>query len=70
MEKLRQTLKPVYKEFTQLYAPEKSIGVDLQQLPYEKLRYLLLLSLFPSGYEIFPNRLVRAVAGYFYYRIL
>ncbi|OAD54554.1 EF-hand domain-containing family member C2 [Eufriesea mexicana] len=42
MEKLRQTLEPVYKEFIQLYAPAKSIGVDLQELPYEKLRESIL----------------------------
>lgn len=39
VEKLRQTLKPVYKEFLQLCAPAQSIDGDLRVLPYEKLRY-------------------------------
>ncbi|XP_060830644.1 EF-hand domain-containing family member C2-like isoform X1 [Bombus pascuorum] len=41
VEKLRQTLKPVYKEFLQLCAPAQSIDGDLRVLPYEKLREIL-----------------------------
>ncbi|XP_068987000.1 EF-hand domain-containing family member C2-like isoform X1 [Bombus flavifrons] len=41
VEKLRQTLKPVYKEFLQLCEPAQSIDGDLRVLPYEKLREIL-----------------------------
>ncbi|KAK9294825.1 hypothetical protein QLX08_010689 [Tetragonisca angustula] len=41
VEKLRRALKPVYKEFVQLCTSAKSIGDDLQVLPYEKLREIL-----------------------------
>ncbi|CAK9822215.1 EF-hand domain-containing family member C2 [Anthophora retusa] len=41
VEKLREILKPVYKEFIQLYAPAKSIDEDLPILQYEKLREAL-----------------------------
>ncbi|XP_076482302.1 EF-hand domain-containing family member C2 isoform X2 [Bombus vancouverensis nearcticus] len=37
VEKLRQTLKPVYKEFLQLCEPAQSIDGDVRVLPYEKL---------------------------------
>ncbi|XP_050598215.1 EF-hand domain-containing family member C2-like isoform X2 [Bombus affinis] len=41
VEKLRQTLKPVYKEFLQLCEPAQSIDGDVRVLPYEKLREIL-----------------------------
>ncbi|XP_033360421.1 EF-hand domain-containing family member C2-like isoform X1 [Bombus vosnesenskii] len=41
VEKLRQTLKPVYKEFLQLCEPAQSIDGDVRVLPYEKLREVL-----------------------------
>ncbi|XP_054011468.1 EF-hand domain-containing family member C2-like isoform X1 [Hylaeus anthracinus] len=39
--KLREILKPVYKEFIQHYTPVKSIDEDLSILSYEKLRDML-----------------------------
>ena len=41
VEKLRQTLKPVYKEFLQLCEPAQSIDGDVRVLPYEKLREIV-----------------------------
>jgi len=38
MEKLRESLQPVYKEFIQLYAPFKDTKDDIQILEYEKLK--------------------------------
>lgn len=40
MEKLRESLQPVYKEFTQLYAPSKDAKDDTRILEYEKLKYV------------------------------
>lgn len=37
MEKLRESLQPVYKEFIQLYAPPKD---DARILEYEKLKFV------------------------------
>ncbi|XP_046141225.1 EF-hand domain-containing family member C2-like [Osmia bicornis bicornis] len=41
MAKLRQILKPVYKEFIQLYTPPKSCNGDYQVLSYEDFRNAL-----------------------------
>ncbi|XP_006618660.1 EF-hand domain-containing family member C2-like [Apis dorsata] len=41
LEKIREALKPVYKEFIQLYTTKKLNDED-QILPYEKLREILL----------------------------
>ncbi|XP_017882993.1 EF-hand domain-containing family member C2-like [Ceratina calcarata] len=40
MDKLREILKPVYKELVSLYAPPKSDGDD-QILPYEKFKEMI-----------------------------
>lgn len=40
MEKLRESLQPVYKEFIQLYTPPKDTKDDSRILEYEKLRYM------------------------------
>lgn len=39
MEKLRESLRPVYKEFIQLYGPTKDTK-DTRILEYEKLKYV------------------------------
>lgn len=39
LEKIQAALKPVYKEFIQLYTTEKLNEDEDQILPYEKLRY-------------------------------
>ncbi|KAL6255776.1 hypothetical protein P5V15_013019 [Pogonomyrmex californicus] len=41
MEKLRESLQPVYKEFIQLYAPPESTKDNIRVLGYEKLREAL-----------------------------
>ncbi|XP_018364525.1 PREDICTED: EF-hand domain-containing family member C2-like [Trachymyrmex cornetzi] len=41
MEKLRESLHPVYKEFIQLYAPPKETKDDTRSLEYEKLKEAL-----------------------------
>jgi len=38
MEKLRESLQPVYKEFIQLYTPSKDPKEDTRILEYEKLK--------------------------------
>lgn len=44
LEKVRAALKPVYKEFIQLYPTEKLNDED-RIMPYEKLKYFISLEL-------------------------
>lgn len=40
MEKLRESLQPVYKEFMQLYGPSKGAENDTRILEYAKLKFV------------------------------
>lgn len=51
MEKLRENLQPVYKEFIQLYAPPKDIKDDTRSLEYDKLKWVWNIYIFPSAWS-------------------
>lgn len=52
LEKLREGLQPVYKEFIQIYAP-KDTKDDIRILEYEKLKYVYksILFIFIFAYD-------------------
>jgi len=41
MEKIRKSLQPVCDEFIQAYTPCKNANNNLQELTYEKLKYVM-----------------------------